>query len=97
MNKRDLIDAVAETADITKKEAATALEATLDVIQTVVTAGDEVRISGFGVFDSAERPPRKGVNAFNGEPWSVPATRVPKFKAFDAFKAAVAKARRAAA
>jgi DNA-binding protein HU-beta len=97
MNKRDLIDAVAETANITKKEATTALEATLDVIQTVVAAGDEVRIPGFGVFDSAERPPRKGVNALNGKSWSVPATRVPKFKALGAFKDAVAKARRAAA
>lgn len=96
MNKRQLVDKVGERVG-SKKVAGEAVEAMFEIIQDTVASGETVEIAWFGRFESVTRPPRKGVSSFNGKPWSVPATRVPRFKAFDAFKSKVAAARRDAA
>lgn len=96
MNKRQLVDKVGERVG-SKKVAGEAIEAAITAIQDAVAGGETVDITGFGKFDASTRPPRKGVSSFNGKPWSVPATRVPTFKAHKAFKDAVKVKREAAA
>jgi DNA-binding protein HU-beta len=96
MNKRQLVDKVGERVG-SKKVAGEAVEAVLATIQDTVAGGETVDIAGFGKFESATRPPLKGVSSFNGKPWSVPATRVPKFKAGKGFKDVVRVKREAAA
>lgn len=89
MNKKELIDSVAQEAELTKEAAAAAVDATLDSIMHALKDGDSVRIVGFGNFEVAERKASNGRNPRTGEPLKIPASRVPKFKAGKAFKEAV--------
>lgn len=89
MNKKELIDSVAQEAELTKEAAAAAVDATLESIVTALKDGDSVRIVGFGNFEVAERKASQGRNPRTGEPLKIPASRVPKFKAGKAFKEAV--------
>jgi len=90
MNKSDLIATVAAKAEISKKDAKAAVEATLDCISGALAEGDKVALVGFGTFQVRERSARKGVNPATGETIDIPATKVPAFKAGKSLKEAVA-------
>lgn len=90
MNKGELIDAIAEKADVTKKDADAVLSAALDVILNAVATGDKVTLVGFGTFERRERQAREGRNPATGKPIQIPATKVPAFSAGKLFKEKVA-------
>lgn len=89
MNKTDLINAVAEGAEISKKDASKAIEATFETIQTALAAGDKVQLVGFGNFEVRDRAARKGRNPQTGEEIEIAASKVPAFKPGKALKDAV--------
>lgn len=91
MNKSDLIEQMAATAEISKAAAGKALDAAIDTITKAVASGDTVSLIGFGTFKASERAAREGKNPKTGEKLSIAATTVPKFSAGAGFKAAVAK------
>lgn len=91
MNKSDLIEQIANKADISKASAGRALDAAIESITEAVASGDTVSLIGFGAFKSSERAAREGKNPKTGEKLKIAATRLPKFSAGSAFKAAVAK------
>ncbi|MBQ1660275.1 MAG: HU family DNA-binding protein [Clostridia bacterium] len=91
MNKTELIAAVAEKADVSKKDVEKAVSVLFDTIIEKVADGEEIRIVGFGTFERHERSERKGVNPQTKEPITIPASKVPAFKAGKAFKDAVDK------
>jgi DNA-binding protein HU-beta len=90
MNKGELVDAIAEKANVTKKEADAVLSAALDTIVESVTKGDKVTLVGFGSFEKRERKEREGRNPKTGETMTIAATTVPAFSAGKAFKDTVA-------
>jgi DNA-binding protein HU-beta len=90
MNKGELVDAVAERASVTKKQADAVLTAALDTIMEAVSRNDKVTLVGFGSFESRERKAREGRNPKTGEKMESPATRVPAFSAGKLFKEKVA-------
>jgi DNA-binding protein HU-beta len=90
MNKGELVDAIAQKADITKKEADAILSAMLDTILETVATGDKVSLVGFGNFEVRDRQAREGRNPKTGETMQIPATRVPAFSAGKSFKERVA-------
>lgn len=90
MNKAELIDALAAKLDGSKKQAAEAVEAVFDEIQQAVATGEKVAITGFGVFEKADRAARTARNPRTGATVKVKATSVPKFRAGSEFKAVVA-------
>ncbi|MDR3300201.1 MAG: HU family DNA-binding protein [Candidatus Accumulibacter sp.] len=92
MNKSDLIDAVAEKAELSKVASGRALEAILETIVQAVSKDDNVSLVGFGSFKSAARAAREGKNPKTGEKIKIQATTVPKFSAGATFKAAVVAA-----
>ena len=81
MNKSDLIDAIALSADISKAAAGRALEATVDSITEALQAGDQVALVGFGTFQVKDRAARSGRNPQTGETIQIKASKVPGFKA----------------
>lgn len=91
MNKTELINAVAERAGVTKKDAESVISATIDTITAALAAGDKVQLTGFGSFEVKERAARVGRNPRTGEATEIPAARVPSFKAGAVLKNSVAK------
>ena len=91
MNKVELVAAVAEKANLTKKDAEKALAAVLDSIVDAVANGDKVALVGFGTFETRERAARTGRNPRTNETITIAASKQPAFKAGKAFKDAVAK------
>lgn len=91
MNKGELVDAVAEKAGVTKKQAETVLTATLETIVGAVSGGDKVSLVGFGSFESRDRKAREGRNPKTGESMTIPATKYPAFSAGKSFKDQVQK------
>ncbi|WP_017548933.1 HU family DNA-binding protein [Salinicoccus carnicancri] len=89
MNKTDLINAVSDDADLTKKEAGAAVDAVFDTIQESLKKGEKVQLIGFGNFEVRERSARKGRNPQSGEEIEIAASKVPAFKAGKALKDAV--------
>jgi DNA-binding protein HU-beta len=89
MNKTELIEKVAESADMTKKQASQAVDAILDSIAEALKAGEKVQLIGFGNFESRERAARKGRNPQTGEEIEIAATKVPAFSPGKALKDAV--------
>ena len=89
MNKTEFIAAVAEKAEISKKDSEKALKAFVDVVTEQLKAGDKVQLVGFGTFEVRERKARDGKNPLNGVPMHIPATKVPAFKAGKALKDAI--------
>lgn len=89
MNKKELIDAVAERTEMTKKEADLAITAAFEVIKNAVAEGDSVQLIGFGTFLSKERSARTARNPRTGEPIEIEAFKAPVFKAGKTFKDAV--------
>jgi DNA-binding protein HU-beta len=81
MNKTELVAAIAEKADLTKKEADAALKACLDTITEELGKGNNIQLVGFGTFEVSERAAREGRNPHTGEPMHIPAAKAPKFKA----------------
>lgn len=91
MNKQDLIDAVADKADLPKVKAQEVVETMLDVIKTTLKGGDEVKLVGFGTFSVSERAATTGRNPRTGETIKIAASKQPKFKAGKELKDAVNK------
>ena len=89
MNKRELIDAVADHGSMSKDDAGKAVDAVLDTIQATMKKGDDVRIAGFGNFTVQHRAASKGRNPQTGAEVDVPARNVPKFSAGKGLKDAV--------
>ncbi len=86
MNKGELVDKIAETVEVTKKEADAVLTAMLEAIMETVAEGDKVTLVGFGSFEARERQAREGRNPKTGEKMQIPATTVPAFSAGKVFK-----------
>ena len=91
MNKNELINAVAEKAALSKKDAEAAVTAALDAVAAALAEGDEVRLVGFGTFEVKKREARTGRNPKTKEEIQIPATKVPAFKPGKALKDIVAK------
>lgn len=89
MNKADIISKVSEILGGTKADAERAVECMIDSIVSSLKKGDEVSIAGLGIFSVKDRAARMARNPKTGEQVSVPATRVPKFRAAKALKDAV--------
>ena len=89
MNKSDLVDAIAKSADISKAAAARALDATIDTIKKALKKGDTVSLVGFGTFKVGKRAARNGRNPRTGATIKIKAAKVPKFSAGKGLKDAV--------
>jgi len=92
MNKAELIDMVAEKADVSKKDADAVLSAVIESIMESVANGDKVSLVGFGSFEPRDRKARDGRNPQTGQTIKIPATTVPAFSAGKGFKQLVASA-----
>lgn len=86
MNKTDLIAAVAEKAEISKKDAEKAVKAFTDAVAEELAKGGKVQLVGFGNFEVSERPAREGRNPRTGETMTIAASKTPKFKPGKALK-----------
>ena len=86
MNKTELIAAVAEKAEISKKDAEKAVKAFTDVVSEELVNGGKIQLVGFGTFEVSERPARDGRNQRTGETMTIAATKTPKFKVGKALK-----------
>lgn len=91
MNKAELISAIAEKSELTKKDAEKALKAFEDVVKEELSNKGEIRLVGFGTFDVIERAAHMGRNPQTKEPMEIPASTAPRFKAGKALKDAINK------
>ena len=89
MNKTELIAAIAEQAEISKKDAEKALKAFVEVVTEQLKEGEKVQLVGFGTFEVSERAAREGRNPQTGKTMKIAACKAPKFKAGKALKDAV--------
>ena len=89
MNKTEVIAAIAEQAEISKKDAEKALKAFVDVVTEQLKEGEKVQLVGFGTFEVSERAAREGRNPQTGKTMKIAACKAPKFKAGKALKDAV--------
>ena len=86
MNKTELVAAIAEKAELSKKDAEAALKAFVDVVSEELKKGEKVQLVGFGTFEVSERAAREGRNPQTGETMEIKASKTPKFKAGKALK-----------
>ena len=86
MNKKELIEAIAERTEFTKKDTEAFLQAFVDVIEDAVAEGKKVQLVGFGSFEPRERAEREGRNPKTREVIKIPSSTVPVFKAGKEFK-----------
>lgn len=89
MNKSELIEAVAQNADLSKAAAGRAVDAMVEAVTDALKENDSVSLVGFGTFSVRERAARSGRNPRTGATINIPATKVPSFKAGKALKDAV--------
>ncbi|MGD8910157.1 MAG: HU family DNA-binding protein [Chromatiales bacterium] len=89
MNKAELIEAMAEAADISKAAAGRALDGMVEAITDAMKKGDTLSLIGFGTFSVKERAAREGRNPQTGETITIKASKIPSFKAGKALKDAV--------
>ena len=89
MNKTELIDAVAEAADLTKAESSRAVDAVIASVTKALKGGEAVTLVGFGTFNVSNRAATEGRNPRTGETIQIPASKQPKFKAGKGLKDAV--------
>ena len=89
MNKTELIDAVADEAEVSKAEAGRAVDAVISSITKALKKGDSVTLVGFGTFEVRSRAARQGRNPKTGETINIPAAKVPAFKAGKGLKDAI--------
>ena len=86
MNKTELVAAMAEQTQLSKKDAEAALKAFIDVVSEEMKKGEKVQLVGFGTFEVSERAAREGRNPQTGETMEIKASKTPKFKAGKALK-----------
>jgi DNA-binding protein HU-beta len=86
VNKSELIDAIAESADLSKAAAGRALDATVEAITNALKSDDSVSLVGFGTFSVKDRAARTGRNPKTGAPIEISAAKIPSFKAGIALK-----------
>ena len=86
MNKTELVAAIAEKTELSKKDAEKALKAFTDVVAEELKTGEKIQLVGFGTFEVAERPEREGRNPSTGKAMKIAASKSPKFKAGKALK-----------
>jgi DNA-binding protein HU-beta len=86
MNKAQLVEKIASEIKLTKAQTETVLDQTLETIKKVVAKGDDVKLVGFGTFSRGKRKARTGRNPQTGAAISIPACKVPRFKAGKEFK-----------
>jgi DNA-binding protein HU-beta len=86
VNKSELIDAIAESADLSKAAAGRALDATVEAITNALKSDDSVSLVGFGTFSVKDRAARTGRNPQTGAPIEIAAAKIPSFKAGKALK-----------
>ena len=86
MNKTELVAAIAEKTELSKKDAEKALKAFTDVVAEELKKGEKIQLVGFGTFEVAERPEREGRNPSTGKALKIAASKSPKFKAGKALK-----------
>ncbi len=91
MNKAELIDAIADEAGLSKKDAGNALKALIDTVSKELKKGGSVQLVGFGTFEVGKRAARTGRNPKTGEAIKIKAAKTPKFKAGKALKDLVNK------
>ena len=89
MNKTELIAAIAEKTELSKKDSEKALKAFVEVVTEELKQGEKVQLVGFGTFEVAQRAERDGINPKTKETIKIPASKAPKFKAGKALKEAV--------
>ena len=86
MNKTELVAAIAESANLSKKDAESALKAFVDVVTEELKKGEKIQLVGFGTFEVSERAARTGRNPLTGAEMTIAASKAPKFKAGKALK-----------
>ena len=86
MNKTELIAAIAEKAELSKKDSEKALKAFVDVVTEELKKEHKIQLVGFGTFEVTERAAREGRNPQTGETMQIPASKAPKFKPGKALK-----------
>ncbi len=91
MNKTELVAAVAAKAELSKKDAEQAVNSLFDVITETLKQGDKVQLVGFGSFEVRERAARKGRNPQTKQEITIPASKLPVFKAGKALKDSISK------
>lgn len=91
MNKTELVAAIVEKSGLSKKDADKAVAALIETVTETLKAGEKIQLVGFGTFEVRERPERVGRNPITKESITIPATKVPAFKAGAGFKAAISK------
>ena len=91
MNKTELVAAIAEKTELTKKDSEKALKAFIDVVTEELKKCEKVQLVGFGTFEVAKRNARTGKNPQTGKAIKIPACKAPKFKAGKALKETVNK------
>ncbi len=89
MNRTELIAAIAERTELSKKDAEKALKAFTDVVAEELKKGEKIQLVGFGTFETTERAEREGRNPHTGEAMKIEASKSPKFKAGKALKDAL--------
>ena len=89
MNKAELVAAMAEKSQLSKKDAEKALAAFTAVVEEQLKKGDKIQLVGFGTFEVSERAAREGRNPATGEAMTIAASKAPKFKAGKALKDSV--------
>lgn len=89
MNKAELVAAIAEKTELSKKDSEKALKAFIDVVTEELKKGEKVQLVGFGTFETAKRAAREGRNPQTGKTMPIPASIAPKFKAGKALKDAM--------
>ncbi|OGT64828.1 MAG: DNA-binding protein HU [Gammaproteobacteria bacterium RIFCSPLOWO2_02_FULL_47_50] len=89
MNKAELIDAIADSAELSKASASRALDSAIESITKALKKGDTVTLVGFGTFSVRKRAARMGRNPRTGESIKIKASKVPGFKAGKALKDAI--------
>ena len=91
MNKTELVAAIADKTELSKKDSEKALKAFIDVVGEELKKGEKIQLVGFGTFDVKERAAHEGVNPQSGEKIQIAASKAPRFKAGKALKDAVNK------
>ena len=86
MNKTELVAAISEKTELTKKDSEKALKALIDVVAEELKKGEKVQLVGFGTFEVSERAARTGKNPQTGAEIKIAACKAPKFKAGKALK-----------
>lgn len=86
MNKAELVAAIAEKTELSKKDSEKALKAFIDVVTEELTKGEKIQLVGFGTFEVSERKAREGRNPQTGKTMKIAASKAPRFKAGKALK-----------